>query len=199
VSLDDPSVPDSAAARAAAEVAAAYHSPALLNHCRRSYVWAAEYGRRYGIGFDAELLYVAAMLHDIGLVPVFDSATVPFEEAGGEVAWVFAAGAGWPVTRRRRAAEVIVRHMEAEVDPAVDPEGHLLELATGLDVSGRDPDRWAADFRADVLRRIPRLGLGEEFLRCFQSQARRKPDSPAGAFVAGGFAERVRGNVLDRA
>jgi hypothetical protein len=138
------------------------------------------------------------MLHDIGLVPVFDSATVPFEEAGGEVAWVFAAGAGWPVARRRRAAEVIVRHMWAEVDPASDPEGHLLEVATGLDISGRNPDRWTADVRAGVLQRFPRLGLGAEFIRCFESQAQRKPASPAAAFVAGGFAERVRANVLDQ-
>jgi hypothetical protein len=198
VSLDDLLLPDSAAARAAAEVAAAYQSPALINHCHRSYLWAADYGRRYGVSFDAELLYVAAMLHDIGLVPVFDSATVPFEEAGGEVAWVFAAGAGWPVARRRRGAEVIVRHMHAEVDPAVDPAGHLLELATGLDVSGRDPDLWTAEFRAEVLRRYPRLGLAEEFIRCFEGQAARKPGSLAAGFVAGGFADRVHGNVLDR-
>jgi hypothetical protein len=34
------------------------------------------------------------MLHDIGLVKEFDSHTVPFEQAGGHVAWVFGAGAG---------------------------------------------------------------------------------------------------------
>lgn len=80
--LDD-LVPDSAAATSAREVARAFHSPALLNHCLRAHLWAAEYGRARGIAFDAELLYVAATLHDIGLVPVFDSVTVPFEEAGG--------------------------------------------------------------------------------------------------------------------
>ncbi|SDY30634.1 hypothetical protein SAMN05661080_03026 [Modestobacter sp. DSM 44400] len=41
------------------------------------------------------------------------------------------------------------------------------------------------------------LGPGEEFIRCFEGQAQRRPDSRAGAFVAGGFADRVRGNVLD--
>ncbi|MCU1604722.1 MAG: uncharacterized protein JWP46_1187 [Modestobacter sp.] len=199
MTADALSVPDTAAARAAAEVAAAYYSPALLNHCRRSYLWAAEYGRQRGIVFDAELLYVAAMLHDIGLVPVFDSATAPFEEAGGEVAWVFAAGAGWPVARRRRAAEIVVRHMWAEVDPAMDAEGHLLKVATGLDITGRNADQWTADVRADVLERFPRLGLGEEFIRCFESQAERKPASSAAASVGRGLADGVRANVLDRA
>ncbi|MGY1856918.1 HD domain-containing protein [Modestobacter sp. SYSU DS0290] len=195
--LDD-LVPRSAAARAAREVAAAFSSPALLAHCDRSHLWAAEYGRARGIGFDAELLYVAAMLHDLGLVPVFDSVTEPFEEAGGAVGWVFAAGAGWDADRRRRVSDVIVRHMWAEVDVAVDPEAHLLELATGLDVSGRRPEEWAEGFRAEVLARHPRRGLAEEFLGCFTAQAERKPGSLAGRFVAGGFAQRVRANPLDR-
>ncbi|WP_222195323.1 HD domain-containing protein [Modestobacter italicus] len=193
----DELVPDSAAAALAREVAGRFCSPALLAHCCRSYLWAAEYGRARGITFDAELLYVSAMLHDIGLVPVFDSATVPFEQAGGAVAWVFAAGAGWDADRRDRAAAVIVAHMADEVDVADDAEGHLLELATGLDVSGRRPEDWPAGFRAAVLTRYPRQGLAEEFLGCFTEQARRKPASLAGRFVAGGFAERVLANPLD--
>jgi len=189
--------PDTSAARAALQVAEAYHSPALLNHCRRSYLWAAEYGRARGIGHDQELLFVSAMLHDIGLVPVFDSATVPFEEAGGAVAWVFGAGAGWDTDRCRRTAEVIVAHMADTVDVSADPEGHLLELATGLDISGRNPADWSAGFRAEVLDRFPRLGLIEEFVGCFEGQARRKPSSPAGRIVGGGFADRARANPLD--
>ena len=59
------------------------------------------------IVFD-ELLYLSSMLHDLGLVKEFDSHQVPFEEAGGHVAWVFGAGAGWSVERSRRAAQVIV-------------------------------------------------------------------------------------------
>jgi hypothetical protein len=198
VKLDDIAIPDTPAARAALEVSAAYGSAALHNHCLRSYLWAAAYGDLYGIAYDAELLYVSAMLHDIGLVPAFDSHTLPFEEAGGHVAWVFGAAAGWPVDRRRRAAEVIVRHMWAEVDPAEDPEGHLLELATGLDVSGRRPEAFPAALRADVLHRHPRLGLGPEFVACFRDQAARKPASPAGRMVAAGIADRIAANPLDR-
>ena len=196
--LDDIHLPDTPAARAALEVSAAYGSAALHNHCLRSYLWAAAYGDLNGIGYDAELLYVSALLHDLGLVPAFDSHTLPFEEAGGHVAWVFGAAAGWPVHRRRRAAEVIVRHMWAEVDPAEDPEGHLLELATGLDVSGRRAEAFPASLRAEVLDRHPRLGLGPEFVACFQDQAARKPASPAGRMVAAGIADRIAANPLDR-
>lgn len=188
VTIDDVAVPDSPAARAAREVAAAYCSPALFNHSVRAYFWSASYGQLSGLAYDAELLYVASMLHDLGLVPEFDSHTVPFEEAGGHVAWVFAAGAGWPVERRVRASEVVVRHMWDVVDPALDPEGFLLELGTGLDISGRSPERWPGALRAEVVGRYPRLGLAAEFTRCFDDQAARKPGDSRG----GGRGERGR-------
>ena len=188
---------DTAACRAAREVVAEYSSPALVNHCERSYLWSAALGERTGIAYDRELLYVAAMVHDLGLVPAFDNHLAPFEDAGGDVGWVFAAGAGWPRERRTRVKEIVIRHMWDEVDPAFDAEGHLLCEGTGLDISGRAPDRWPVSFRAEVLERFPRLGLPAEFIAAFQEQARRKPGCAAAAAVAGGMADRVAANPLD--
>ena len=196
--LSELEIPATPACRTALEVATAYCSPALLNHSVRAYLWAAGYAATRGIAFDAELLYVSAMLHDLALVKEFDNHSVPFEEAGGHVAWVFGAGAGWPVARRRRAAEIIVRHMWDAVDVVADPEGHLLELSTGMDISGRRTEDIPADLRRDVLARYPRLGLAEEFVACFRDQAARKPESLAAKFVASGFAARVAANPLDR-
>lgn len=196
--LSELEIPATPACRTALEVATEYCSPALLNHSARAYLWAAGYAATRGIAFDAELLYVSAMLHDLALVKEFDNHSVPFEEAGGHIAWVFGAGAGWPVTRRRRAAEIIVRHMWDTVDVVADPEGHLLELSTGMDISGRRTEDIPADLRRDVLARYPRAGLAEEFVACFRDQAARKPDSLAAKFVANGFAARVAANPLDR-
>ena len=81
--LADVPHPDSAVCSSALGVCAEFSSPALVNHCRRSYVWAAAYAVEHGIAFDAELLYVSAMLHDIGLVDAFDNHSVPFENLGG--------------------------------------------------------------------------------------------------------------------
>ncbi|MGC5010986.1 HD domain-containing protein [Streptosporangium sp. DT93] len=195
--LADIVVPDSPAARGALEVATAYCPPALLNHSVRAYLWAAAYGAMNDIAFDAELLYVASMMHDIGLVAEFDSHTVPFEEAGGHVAWVFAAGAGWPVERRVRASEIVVRHMWDKVDPEQDPEGHLLELSTALDISGRRPEDFPAELRAEVLERYPRLGLGPYFTMCILEQGARKPDSQAGRLARSGIAELMANNPLE--
>ncbi|MEU7791376.1 HD domain-containing protein [Amycolatopsis sp. NPDC049159] len=192
------SFPEGPACTTAAEVAAAYSSPSLLNHAMRVYAWATALGEAHQVEFDAELLFVAAMLHDVGLAPEFDSHTRPFEVAGGHVAWVFAAGAGWPAARRERLAEVIVRHMWAEVDPAEDPEGFLLSRAAAADIAGRGVAELPGAFRTGVLTRYPRLDLVTEFLRCFRDQAGRKPDSSAAAAIRNDLATRMAANPLER-
>jgi HD superfamily phosphodiesterase len=190
-------VPDTPACRRSYELAAEYHSPSLLNHSVRAYLFAAAYAGERGIAFDAELLYVAAMLHDLGLAREFDNHTLGYETAGGHVAWAFAAGAGWPVARRERVAEVIVRHMWAEVDLSEDPEGHLLELSTSMDISGRSTDLIPSAVREETLARYPRLDLAAEFTACVLDQGARKPDSFAAGFVRSGIADRIAANPLD--
>ncbi|WP_040741956.1 HD domain-containing protein [Nocardia tenerifensis] len=196
--LDDLTIPDSASCRAATEVAAAYCTPALFNHSVRSYLWAAGHAQLTGLGFDAELLYVAALLHDLGLVEEFDNASLSFEVSGGHLAWVFGAAAGWPEQRRTRVSEVIVAHMADSVDVAADPEGYLLEHGTSVDISGRGCDALAPEFRLSVLERHPRLGLPEEFLGCFQAQAGRKPHTSPAEALRSGLATRISANPLDR-
>jgi hypothetical protein len=197
MTLDDLVVPGTAASAAALEVASAYQSPALLNHSLRAYLWAAAHGMSRGIGFDPELLYVAALFHDFGLVPAFDSDAVSFEEAGGHVARVFAAGAGWPAERRERLAEVIIRHMWRRVDVTANPEGYLLARATETEIIGTNVDDFPPAFRAEVLERHPRLDLTGRFLACFEAQAKRKPGSSAAAAVRSGLSTRMAGNPLD--
>ena len=196
--VENVEVPTSAAAVAAREVAAEFCSPALLNHSERSYYFAVGFASVAALDFDAELLYVSALLHDLGLTGAFDNHRIAFETAGGYAAWVLAAGAGWPADRRRRAVEVIERHMWPSVDPAMDPEGHLLEIATGLDISGARPDVLPRSFLDDLLDRYPRLDLGAEFTACLVDQAARKPDTAAARLVAGGLAEKLRRHPLER-
>ncbi len=187
----------SPATTAAREIVVRYSSAALVNHCDRSYLWSASLGELKRVPYDAELLYVASMLHDLGLVPAFDNHLAPFEDAGGDVGWVFGAGAGWPADRRNRVKEIIVRHMWPEVDPGQDAEGHLLCEGTALDIAGRTVDTWPADFRAAVLRRHPRLTLAAEFTAAFEDQAGRKPGCAAASAVASGLGAAMAANPLE--
>jgi hypothetical protein len=87
--------PQSPAATAALSVASRFYSPALLNHCVRSYLWGAMYGAAHYIAFDDELYYVSALLHDIGPTDAFDSHRLPSRRREGTwrgETWVNAAG-----------------------------------------------------------------------------------------------------------
>lgn len=180
--------PETPATRAAMQVASRYGSPALYGHSVRSYLWGVVYAEQEGITFDRELFHVAAILHDLGLTRPFDAHDMPFEEAGGQVAWVFAAAAGWSELRCNRVAEIIEKHMWPSVDPAEDVEGHLLEMATAMDISGNGLDLIPADVQADVVKRWPRMGIAGEFTECLRLQGERKPASRAAALTGAGLA-----------
>lgn len=192
-----PVFPQSPTATAAFTVASRFYSPALLNHCLRSYLWGSTYAAMHGISFDSELLYVSALLHDIGLTEPFDSHRMAFEDAGGNLAWVFGIAAGWPSERAARAAEIIVLHMRDDVAATDNAEAHLLQVATSWDVAGRRPEEFSTETRAEVLTRYPRLGFGDEFLACFADQAARKPESAAAHSLRTNGAGRIKGNPLD--
>lgn len=193
----DVTSPQTPASIAALLVADRFCSPALLNHCLRSYLWAAKYGAAHGIVFDEELLYVSAMLHDLGLTDAFDSHRIDFEVAGGNLAWVFGVAAGWQAERAARAEEIIVLHMRPDVSAAEDPEAHLLQVATSWDVAGRRPEEFPDELRTAILARHPRQGFGGEFIASFEDQARRKPGSAAANSIASNGADRIRVNPLD--
>jgi hypothetical protein len=189
--------PETPVAAAALSVATRFCSPALLNHSIRSYLWGAMYGAAHGIAFDDELYYVSALLHDIGLTEAFDSHRLPFEDAGGQLAWVLGVAAGWPAERAARVSEIIVLHMRDDVSPAADPESHLLQIATSWEAVGRRPEEFPPDARTEMLARYPRLGFGAEFLACFEDQARRKPGSAAAISVGKDVAARIAANPLE--
>ena len=196
--LDDITPPATLAARAAYEFSAERQSPAMLNHCIRSWLWAVGFAELDGRDdADRELLYVAALLHDLGLVEEFDNVTLSYEDAGGHVAAALTAGAGWPAERRQRVHDVIVRHNWPSVDPALDVEGNLLEIATGLDISGFRADALPLSFQEEVLAAYPRLTLAAEFGACVTDQAARKPTTQAARIVANGVERKLAANPLE--
>ena len=195
----DFTAPETSAARGALELATEYQSTAITAHAIRSWLWAEAFavvGQFDDI--DHELLYVAAVLHDIGTVTEYDNHTLAYERAGGHVGVALTAGAGWAPDRRRRVLDVIERHNWPSVDPALDVEGHLLEIATGLDISGARADALPDDYMREVLRAHPRGALAQEFSACVIDQAQRKPTTAARRLVDGGLVRKLRDNPLER-
>lgn len=61
-------IPDSLLAKEATETVREYSTDLLFNRSIRVYLFAAEQGRQQQLGFDPELLYIAACFHDLGLI-----------------------------------------------------------------------------------------------------------------------------------
>lgn len=183
-------VPDSAIAGQARELITTVAPPFLVNHSVRAYAWAVELARHDGLAFDAEILYVSALLHDIGLVPAYDIGGC-FETDGAIAAERFALDQGAAPGHARAIFDVIELHMADELPPDPAPEVVLLWDSTGTDVTGY---RFADLRRAvvpEVLAAYPRLDFKREFGALFADQAARKPGCSVARMMAAGKLQAI--------
>jgi len=162
----------------------------LVHHSIRSYSWAVALAAVDKVAFDHELLAVAAILHDVGLVPGYDTGAC-FEDDGARVAAAFARDRGWPEERCSALADVIRLHMAADVGSSWSPEAGLLWQSTGTDVGGYRLDEIAPDTVNAVLAAYPRLDFKAGFGRLFAGQAEAKPGCRAAAMQRDGIQSRI--------
>jgi HD domain len=189
-------IPDTALARDARDLIAEVAEPFLVNHSVRSYAWAVGLANVDQRAFDVEILYVAAVLHDIGLVPAYDAGGC-FEVDGAIAAREFVLAHGCPPDRATRIHDVIVRHMTAEQPPDAWPEDILLDQSTGTDVTGYRLSEMPPAWVAPVLAAYPRLGFKREFAARFEDQAARKPHCRVGEMVRTGKLEAIANAPFD--
>jgi len=183
-------VPDSALARRARELIADVAAPFLVNHSVRVYAWAVELAGHDRLQFDAEILYVSAMLHDIGLVPAHDLGGC-YEVDGAIAAERLVDEAGEPEARAQAIHDVIGLHNDETLPPDPASEVVLLWDAAGTDVTGHR----FADVRPAIipglLAAYPRLDFKRQFSALVVDQASRKPTCPAAAMIASGILDEI--------
>jgi hypothetical protein len=183
-------VPDSALARQARGLLLDVASPSLVNHSVRSYAWAVELARHDGLRFDPEILYVSAMLHDIGLVPGYDLGG-GYDVDGAIAAERLARDVGAPDDRARAIYDVIALHNLETLPPDPAVEVVLLWDSTGVDVTGERFADVAAAVVPRLLAAYPRLSFKREFTALLLDQASRKPTSVAAEMVAAGILDDI--------
>ncbi|MBA3383419.1 MAG: hypothetical protein H0T20_02055 [Actinobacteria bacterium] len=171
--------PETATAHAAADLCVEASSEAIANHAFRTYLWARLLALRDGVGYDDELLYVASVLHDLGLTERFwgRDGSACFSVDGGEAAREFAAAQGWPRGRTDALAEALVLHLNVQVRDRQGVEARLMQSGTTLDVTGARLGGLARDTADAVVARHPRLGLKSEFADWFRREIERRPDA----------------------
>lgn len=154
----------------------------LANHSFRSFAWGAWFGRQEGIEFDPETLWVASVLHDIGLTDIARAEDC-FEVDGAEAAAAFLREHAAPEETIEIVKRAIVLHMQPAVLRDEGALAFLLDAGVSCDVSGRRYEELQAPFRDAVLERFPRLDFKRKFTALISAEADRKPDCMAATYM----------------
>jgi hypothetical protein len=173
-------IPDSKIAREAAELVRQHETEMLYNHSVRVFVFGAIKGVRQNLKFDSELLYVAALFHDMGLVKSYETETNRFEVDGADAAREFLRSHGIPEPKADLVWEAIALHTTPGIPQHMRPEIALTNAGVLVDVVGIGYDEYTPEQRDQVIAAFPRGDFKNEFIQAQACSALKKPQTTFG-------------------
>ncbi|ORV39566.1 diguanylate cyclase [Mycolicibacter engbaekii] len=183
-SIADIVVPDTPLAREATELIRSAEDDVLFHHSRRVFLFGALHGRRLGTHVDLELLYVAAMFHDLGLTTHYRSSAQRFELDGADAARQFLLERGADRAAADKVWLGIALHTTPGITARLDAETRLLAAGVTTDVVGVGrSDLAAADIDA-VVAAHPRPDFKRRILRAFNDGMKHRPETTFGTMNA---------------
>jgi hypothetical protein len=168
-------IPDSKIAREAAEMVRQYETEMLFNHSVRVFVFGAMKGIRQSLKFDSELLYIAALFHDLGLVEAYHTETKRFEVDGADAAREFLKSHGISEIKADLVWEAIALHTTPGIPQYMRPEISLTNAGVLVDVVGIGYDDYTPEQRGQVITAFPRGDFKNEFIKMQTCSALKKP------------------------
>ena len=179
----DTRLPDSALSRRITQFIRDTESELLFNHSARVYFWAAIRGARLGLKYDPELLYAAAMFHDLGITDRYDDSALRFEVDGANAAREFLRGQGLPAADIEKVWLAIALHTTPGIPEHMHSEACLIQDGAGMDMAGRNYDRFSKDERDAVVSAFPRgERFGPRVIETFHDGLKRRPATTFGTF-----------------
>jgi HD superfamily phosphodiesterase len=157
-------IPGTAAVAEATRLIQQTTSPLIYHHSRRVFLFGLIHARQLGVTPDPELLYLAAMFHDTGLLAPFSDVEQRFEVDGADHARRFLLDRGFPAAAAETVWTAVALHTTPGIPGRMAPEiatTHLgvLTDAIGLGLAGLDRDQLA-----EILAAHPRGDFKNEFL-----------------------------------
>lgn len=169
-------VADTPLVRRAAEIASSRMPPYLYNHVMRSWLFAVAIADGRGEPYDAEVLAVSALLHDIGLVKEF-AGPLRFEVEGANFARAVAVEAGVDARRAQLIWDSIALNSTPSICLHKETEAALCVLGVGLDWGGWGYDTVPAAVRERILADYPRLDMKHGFARDVCTLCEQRPET----------------------
>ncbi len=174
-------IPDSAMAKAATDLVRETETDLLYHHSRRVFLFGALSGERKGLKYDAELLYIGAMFHDMGIMDKYASDTERFEVDGANAARDFLKA--YEVSERDvdDVWDSIALHTTPGIPQHKRPTVALVTAGVEMDVLGIGYNEFSDSQREEVCACHPRgLKFKHGILSSFCLGTIRKPETTFG-------------------
>lgn len=175
-------LPDSPVILRAFEFARGRMPHSMFNHVTRSWIFAAKVGARRGDVFDAEVVAVATLLHDMGLTP-HGGGPHRFEVNGAMIAKAFVRDLGFDDRRAQLVWDAIALHVTHSISLFKETEVALSSRGIGVDFG--TPDYATLDITEieAVVAAVPRLDFKREFAACALHLAKTQPETTYDTFI----------------
>jgi hypothetical protein len=188
--------PDTPLAIAAKALCREASSPWLYGHSLRAWYW----GRLLDDGrapFDEEAVWVAFLLHDLGLTDTHrlkGEQVHCFTEPGAREAERLCREHGWSDERAYLAANAIALHLNVIAGAEHGREAQIMRTGAGADIVGQGVSRIPVDQREAVLQRHPRHYFKREVSQVMLRETNERPCCRM-AFLYGklGFGRMIAG------
>jgi hypothetical protein len=172
----------------------------LFNHCMRTFLFGALLLKRQHREYRGEDAFIGAALHDLGLLPAFETPKGSFEVDGAEAAERWVRQHHGSASQADRIWHTIELHDgEWALTRRQGPEAMLVALGAGTDVDGPAPgelDRREID---EVIGAFPRLKFKQQFTTLLVAHCERKPASQHGTWLESLCREHVPHATPDEA
>jgi hypothetical protein len=184
-------VPDSKLAREATELVRDTESPLLFNHSTRVYYFGSLAGKRRGLKFDPELLYMGAMFHDMGLTPQYSSKWDRFEVDSANAARAFLRQHNISQQEIDTVWTAIALHTTPGIPQYMHPVVALLTNGVEMDVLGIAYSEFSRADREAIVGAYPRTErFKEDIIQTFYDGIRHKPETTFGNVKADVLADK---------
>ncbi|MFZ2808067.1 MAG: HD domain-containing protein [Desulfosalsimonadaceae bacterium] len=170
--------PDTRVARDAEEYLRTVSTPEMVFHSLRTYYFSGILYELSGVkqSIDREALYVAALMHDVGLFQTSPPKTEHcFTVGSAREARRIATEAGWEEERQDRMAVAITTNLNASVPlHEYGPEAHFMRAGGLVEVIAQE---WkiSPENVTEILKRYPRAGFAEDALRHVRREVKQNP------------------------
>ncbi|MDG4840075.1 HD domain-containing protein [Micromonospora sp. WMMD967] len=173
-------IPETAAVAAATGLVQETTSPLIYHHSRRVFLFGLVHARRLGVEPDPELLYVAALFHDVGLLTPFSDVEQRFEVDGADHARAFLLNRGFPASAAETVWTAIALHTTPGIPDRMGPEIATTYLGVLTDVLGLGLDGFERDQLDEILTVHPRGDFKNEFLQAQFDGLKNRPETTIG-------------------